>query len=250
MSRQTIDDQRLFALVRGADPLAASDIDAGDPGAHLLEQVLAAPRHARVGPQLLRRRRVATLVAIGVAVVAVSSAIGAVALVRLLNGQPAPPAVIEELHGGSAAGEVQLTTSSGEVATLYAAEMNGHDCAYLRVSPATATEFTPANHRGAAVCTSPASETAAVRFATDGAMRTGGSWFEFVYGKVSPAVANVSLRNATGQETPLPLSDGYFLYELTPSDGTTGLSLITRDSSGQQLEETTLAPITTGPGQR
>jgi hypothetical protein len=181
------------------------------------------------------------------AAVIVSSAFGAVALVRLLNGQPAPPAVTQELHTNAASGEVQLTASNGDVATVYAAQMNGRNCAYLRVVPVSSDEFRGEGHRGTAVCESPANEAQPFQLATVDSTRAGNDWLNFAYGQVNSQVASVSIDGSGVPEAQIPVSDGYFLYEVPAVETGSVLTLIARDASGNQLDQYQLPAIVTRP---
>jgi hypothetical protein len=91
-----MNDQGLFQLVRGADPLAATF---GQPTEALFERVLAAARaepraSARIGRH---RRNWSVLVAAALALVVVSAGL-AVTAVGWLSGSPAPPAVVTDFE--------------------------------------------------------------------------------------------------------------------------------------------------------
>lgn len=242
------DQTELLELVRSVDPATDSPPPTADQTNELFRRVVSSPRKPLREPWHRRTNRpfVAALVAAATAVI-VSSAFGAVALVRLLNGQPAPPAVTQELQNNAASGEVQLTASNGDVATVYATQMNGRTCAYLRLVPTSSGEFRGAGHRGTAVCESPANQSQPFQLATVDSMRAGNNWLNFVYGHVSAQAASVSIDGRGLPESRIPQSDGYFLYEVPAAESGSVLTLIARDANGNQLDQYQLPAIVTRP---
>jgi hypothetical protein len=242
-------ETELLDLVRSVDPATGSPPPAAEQADQLFQQVVSAPRKPLREPwNRLTNRPLAVAMIAAAAAVVVSSAFGAVALVRLLNGQPAPPAVTQELQGNAASGEVQLTASTGDVATVYAAQMNGRNCAYLRLVPASdGGEFRGAGHRGTAVCEAPANRSQPFQLATVDSTRAGNNWLNFVYGQVSSQVASLSIDGSGLPEAQIPLSDGYFLYEVPAAENGSVVTLIARDATGNQLDHYQLPAIVTRP---
>jgi hypothetical protein len=106
MSKNTITDDQLFALVREADRLPASGGAAADAGAELLRRLLSTPRRPLVGapvqePRSLRLRPRHALVALAVAVaIAVPAVAFADAIGHLLGlsnqGTPVPASTLSK----------------------------------------------------------------------------------------------------------------------------------------------------------
>jgi hypothetical protein len=239
-----MNDQQLLATLGTADPLGSRVLPPPEP---LLDRVLAAARSESISrPRQLRSPRFAPIGVVAVVLALAAPAFG-FGLTRLLNGTPAPPAVTNELTPGNngqpptASTEVQLTTSQGYTATLYATHLDGRDCGYVRVTDGSGS---PAE-RGIALCPLP-SPGSTIDFATSGALEMNGSWVKFLYGHLASNVASAAVQFGDGHETALPISDGYFLHEVVPGE-TEPMTLTARSSTGEQIAQQLFPSIRTAP---
>lgn len=238
-----MNDEQLLAAVRAVDPLVSHAPSSPDP---LLGRVLEAARSESAPKRRrLHTRRLALVGAVAVAFAVAAPAFG-FGLTRLLNGSPAPPAVTSELTPGDGqqppvSAEVQLTTSQGYTATLYATHLNGRDCTYVRVTDESAN----VGVRGIALCPQPV-PASAISVATSGGMKVDGSWVTFAYGHVASNVASAAIQFGDGHQTALPLSNGYFLHELVT--GETGpMTLVASDAAGNEVAQRQIPGVRTAP---
>jgi hypothetical protein len=223
---------RSDALVRTLDPLRGKSAPKAPPSA-LIERIKATPRAARTQATHRPTRRLiglaAALVGVGLLVPTVGTATG---LFRLLDEEPAPPAVKRELRA-PALGLVQLTTSTGDVATLYRANNDSGDCTYVRIVGSTGSG-TSAPGIGVANCNPESEDPRAITRFSQTWQRVDGGSLEFALGKVMSDVASVEVVSKGGRAEPVPLSHGYFLYEVGSHEK--AVAIVARNKEGAIID--------------
>jgi hypothetical protein len=222
----------------------------------LVRQIITttSPEPARVRPGRAHRRAVVAAVAGIAAVVAISTAFGADELIQLLNGQPAPPAALTEfptsdLAANGVYGQVQVTATDGNTATLYSTQIKGRSCAYLRVTSSAPT-VAQMPTSGATVWCEPIPGSAhpplpldfpGATLVSDGSIETNAGMFSFVYGQLDDPSDAIAITLPDGSVSSIPVSNaGYFLYELPTTMAPGEFTLNVTDASGNQVGQTQL----------
>jgi hypothetical protein len=242
MRRNMIATHDHLSLLASIDPgLAHHDPADSDQATALFHRIVATPRpspSSRPG-YMGRNRRIALLAGVLVALglLVPTLAVGT-SLFRLLDDQPAPQAVSDELRS-PARGLVQLSTSTGETATLYRAESKRGDCIYLRLTE-TAEPEAP-RHFSRAQCVPRADESRPIGRFTQTWRRSDGESLEFVMGRASSSVASLAIVFSDRSSMVVPLSHGHFLYELKASPA--AVSVEAYDDSGAVIDRRSIEDI-------
>jgi hypothetical protein len=217
---------RLVHTLRSLDPsLAVGDGPDVPTGDALFQSVVQTPRpllrsrHAR-RRGLLALSGAAIFLALVLPALAVSTS-----LFHSIGNQPTPRDV-QRVFGSSSQGLVQLTTSTGDTATLYKANTRMGDCLYVRIAMTPLLSAKP--QLGVAQCSPDGDAARAISRYQQTWLRSNGRAIELAAGKVTPDVATVEIVFKDGGSVDTPVTLGYFLYELSDS----ATSVNARDSAG------------------